>query len=149
MSRMLELGRGKWKQPGKGNYKAIPSNNSGGIANNSHQCKAVYHSLTRKLQKVQTQIRLIQEPRFYKGQAREINSVNSQVVYHIGDLRQRAAIFMKGVQGNYSTWFYNTELVAVQIKCWEGEDQKDVMVCLTYHTSDSVDMPPPTEFRSW
>ncbi len=31
---------------------------------------------------------------------RGINSMGNQLVYHKGDLRPRAAIFMKGVQGN-------------------------------------------------
>ncbi len=42
-----------------------------------HQCKAAYHLLNWKLQKVQTYICLIQEPWSFKGQLRAINSVNS------------------------------------------------------------------------
>ncbi len=38
-------------------------------------------------------------------------------------------------------------IVAAQIKYWEGNNQKDIMFCLTYFPSDSVEMLPPTKFK--
>ncbi len=43
--------------------------------------------------------------------------------------------------------FTTRDLVAEQIKSGEGKDQMDRVVCSTYVLSDSVEMPPPAEFK--
>ncbi len=73
--------------------------------------------------------------------------MDSQLVYHRGDLRPRAAVFTKEVQGNAVPNFATRDLVAAYIKCGEDRDQKPVMVRSAYFLSDSVEMKPPTEFK--
>ncbi len=48
--------------------------------------------------------------------------MDSQLVNHKGGLRLRAAIFMKGIQGNVVAAFTNKDLVSEQIKCREGKN---------------------------
>ncbi len=84
---------------------------------------------------------------FYEGQVRGINSVNSQLVYHRGGLRPRVATFMKKVRGNAVTSIITRDVVAVSIKCREGKDQKDVVVCSAHFLSDLVEMSPRAEFK--
>ncbi len=96
---------------------------------------------------MQTQICLIQEPWFFRGQVGGINSLDSQLVYHKGGLRPRTAIFIKEVQSNMVPGFTTRDLVAMQIKCGETKKQKDKVVYLAYFLSDSREMPPPTEFK--
>ncbi len=114
---------------------------------NLHQCKAACHILSKRLQKVQAYICLIQEPWFFKGQLRGINSVDSQLVYHRGGIRPRAAVFIKGMQCCIVPGFVTRDLVAVQIKIGESGDQKDVVICSAYFPSDSGTPPPPKEFK--
>ncbi len=70
------------------------------------------------------------------------------MVYHRGGFRTKAAIFIKGMQRRVIPGFKIWDLVPAQIKCWEGKDQKDVVVCLTYFPSDSVEISPSTECKA-
>ncbi len=54
---------------------------------------------------------------------------------------------MKGLQGAVASGFRIRELVAVQNKCGECKNQKDVLLCLAYFLSDFVEMPPLTTFK--
>ncbi len=114
---------------------------------NLHQCKAACHILSKRLQKVQTFICLIQEPWFFKGRLRGINSVDSQLVYHRGGIRPRAAVFIKGMQCRIVPGFVTRDLVALQVKIGESGDQRDVIICSAYFPSDSGTPPPPKEFK--
>ncbi len=93
------------------------------------------------------QICLIQEPWFLKGQVKGIKYVDNLLVYHRSGSRPRAAIFMRGVQGNVIPSFITGDLFAGQIKCGESKDQKDMVVCLAYFPSYSEAMPPSTKFK--
>ncbi len=65
---------------------------------NLQECEAACHILSKRLQKMQAYICLIQEPWFFKGQLWDVNSMDSQLVYHRGRIRPRAAVFIKGIQ---------------------------------------------------
>ncbi len=73
--------------------------------------------------------------------------MDSQLVYYRCGLKPKAGILMKGVQGNVVLGFTTGDLVAVPIKCGEGDDQEDVVVCSAYFLPNSVETPPPTEFK--
>ncbi len=54
---------------------------------------------------------------------------------------------MKGIKDNVVPGFVTRDLVAVQFKCGEGKDQKDVVVCSAYFPSDSVEVLPVLPFE--
>ncbi len=73
--------------------------------------------------------------------------MDRQLVHHKDSLGPRAAIFMKGVWGNAVPGFTTRDLVAVQIKCLESKNQRDVMVRSAYFPSDNEEIPPLTDFN--
>ncbi len=59
----------------------------------------------------------------------------------------RTATFINGVLGYVVPSFTTKDLIAAQIKCGKGKDQKDVVVCSVYFLSNSVEIPYTTEFK--
>ncbi len=90
---------------------------------------------------------LIQEPCFFKGQLMDINSVDTQLVYHRGGIRPRAAVFINRMQCRIVPGFVTRDLVALQIKIEENGDQKNVVTCSAYFRSDSRTPLPPKKFK--
>ncbi len=71
-----------------------------------HQCKAAYHILSKRLQKAQAYICLMQESWFV----------------WTSSLYTRAAVFIRGMQCRVVTGFVTRDLVALQIKIGESGD---------------------------
>ncbi len=56
---------------------------------------------------------------------------------------------MKGVQGFVISDFTTKDLIATQIECGQDKQQKALLVCPAYFSSDFMEMLPTAEFKEW
>ena len=90
---------------------------------------------------------LIQEPWVRKGCVMGLNIPRYTLFCRGGIDRPRACILARNMNIWMLSGFSSRDLAAVQIKYYEGEAERSLVVCSAYLPFDSEDPPPTREFK--
>lgn len=114
---------------------------------NLQHCKAATHLLCSRIQKLHTDICLIQEPYLYGNTIRLITNVNGNV-YVRPITRPRTCIYVpKDIEANLITEYSSDDCTVVKVKVTQDLSKVEILMVSAYLPYDPQDMPPTEAVR--